>query len=95
MEEHIARAEQLERLKVCENVFAIGWTSDEGDEPPRLVQAGDVPNTTPPDLMYSLSVGIITLFDKVEKQTGITYDMLKEWLAYALENRPESEGMPS
>ena len=95
MKEHIARAEQFERLKVCENVFAVGWTSGEGDEPPRLVQAGDVPNTTPPDLMYSLSMGIITLFDKVEKQTGITYDMLKEWLAYALENRPESEGMPS
>ena len=95
MKEHIARAEQFERLKVCENVFAVGWTSGEGDEPPRLVQAADVPDTTPPDLMYSLSIGIITLFDNIEKQTGIAYDMLREWLAFALENRPESEGMPS
>ena len=91
MKEHITRVEQLERLKACENVFAVGWTSGEEDEPPRLVQAGDVQNTTPPDLMYSLSMGIITLFDNIEKQTGITYDMLREWLVFALENRPEDD----
>ena len=95
MKEHVTRKEQLERLKTCRNVFAVGWSSGEEDEPPRLVQAADVPDTTPPDLMYSLSMGIITLFDNIEKQTGIAYDMLREWLAFALENRPEKEGESS
>ena len=83
------RDKSLKRLSTCKNIFAIGWTPSKNGDPPDLVQLGDVSDGNSADLMYSLALGIGTLFDEITDQTGITFYDLRTYLEYALDKRPE------
>ena len=93
------KADKTDMLKKFDNIFAVGWTSDEdGETPPKTVQVGEITRTNAPDLIFALSQGITTLFRGLAQQYDVEPDKFIEWLNYALKEAPEddeSEGVTS
>ena len=89
------RPEKTDMLKKFDNIFAVGWTSDEdGETPPKTVQVGEITRTNAPDLIYALASGITTLFRGLAPQLDVEPDMFIEWLNYALKEAPEDDDEP-
>ena len=89
------KADKTDVLKKFDNIFAVGWTSDEdGETPPKTVQVGEITRTNAPDLIYALSQGITTLFRGLAPQLDVEPDMFIEWLNYALKEAPEDDDEP-
>ena len=86
------RPEKEDMLKKFDNVFAVGWTSDEnGEAPPKTVQVGEITRTNAPDMIFALAQGITTLFRGLAPQLDVEPDMFIEWLDYALKEASEDD----
>ena len=78
------RPEKADMLKKFDNVFAVGWTSDENGEAPKTEQVGKITQANASDWIFALSESLAMLFMGLAPRVGVKPDMFIEWLNYAL-----------
>ena len=86
------RSEKTDMLKKFDNVFAVGWTSDEdGEAPPKTVQVGEITQANASDWIFALSESLVMLFMGLAPRIGVKPDMFIEWLNYALKEELKAQ----
>ena len=78
------KTDKTDMLKKFDNIFAVGWTSDEDGEAPKTEQVGKITQANASDWIFALSESLVMLFMGLAPRVGVKPDMFIEWLNCAL-----------